>query len=355
MEIVYGIGVPLPNKLNQYLDERNRGHIFHFLMLPGEIRNKIYDLVFEDCIVEISVRGQIEGSDESLAKPTALSNENNVKQQGVGSQQQKAKYQTISENHVSEQDKSETHNQRRGPRKCRRRRRQRYASKEPELSLCHKIFPPPRRLEWTYSAKYKFPAQLFFICRDIYSEAITVAYSKTTFRFASPEVINSFISTTSHSALGAIRSLEITYTTPAEPELTVDEKFKIQADFKWHKTCERIREQMPAMKQLKLDLTIQDWPIQLQWTDTWARAIFCLRGKGLDRCDATLSHESFDKKVLVSAQKTLEVAMMSREGGRNKIEQDKKFREDRIKATPVRALKSLRITNIPMKKQAPKA
>ena len=65
----YAPGTIIPSKLHLYQTSLSTCDAFPFLDLPGEIRNKIYDLVFDECWVEVRLGSQHEDDHETFDKP----------------------------------------------------------------------------------------------------------------------------------------------------------------------------------------------------------------------------------------------------------------------------------------------
>lgn len=114
---------------------------------------------------------------------------------------------------------------------------------------------------------------------------------------------------------------------------------------------------MTGLKNLRLHLTLHDWPSQLGLREGWAQPILTLRGNGLDRVDATLFHSAFSEERLNEAARMLEIAMMSKEGQIAKSEQEKRMMEVKKKKSESRAPRVLviKMDNIPAAREPQKA
>lgn len=338
----YAAGTIIPSKLHIFQAASNKNDHLPFLKLPGEIRNRIYDLVFQECLVEIGLGDPPNLGDESIKQPLTQSQKQLQKhhdekrdqspQNGsprapkkqyssksfrldsiVGSKQQK---QTVSQ----DQPDSVPPPQSSKPKS----RRRKYGRKSPLRMYSRAMVTPGGTVRPTHHHR---AFDFLFSSRQIYNEALCIMYAKTTFRFIPDKAINRFLSMTPCKALQAIQGLEISHETAEEPVLTAHRKFKLADDKNWLMTCKQIRAKMTDLKKLRLHLILKDWPIQLRPQEEWAQAIFCLRGKGLDRFDATLEHEAFSKERLHEAAQNLEIAIMGKQAWTAKQVQDRKMVE----------------------------
>lgn len=151
---------------------------FPFLDLPGEIRNRIYDLVVPQTRVVIS-----------------------------GSHPQKELEQL--------------------------------KSKEPTKK--HKR-PRGRLLGEFTGNGGRAPIDLLLICRQINQEVIQFIYARTTFCFDRIVVINKFLNIVPAPAAKSLEHLEITHIGYAEPQWTRDRVWKLRHDKKWGMMLNRIKE-----------------------------------------------------------------------------------------------------------------
>ena len=224
--------------------------------LPGEIRTQVYDRFFDDCVVEI----------KRNHPNTSRRYDNDGKDLG--------------------------------------RLRRRLTS---------------QRIPFVFSDRRLWGGfALLLSCRQVYLEALTLLYTKTTFRFCSPKSIDMFLNIIPSEGLQAVKHLELEHETYGEPELTKDREWKIRHDKRWMKTCQNIAEKITNLETLKLDLCICDWPTQLNHAARWAKPILLLKHSGLKQVDAVLAHNQFSDRRLASASRALEYTMMNDAGKRAK-------------------------------------
>lgn len=229
-----------------------------FLDLPGEIRNKIYDLVFEAHVlvtVKHPAKHRLNNSDSSpqshRASRIRLSN------------QRLYPHSTVSD------------------------------------------------------ARYWTRPDLLRVSHQIHDEALTYLYANTTFRFASLLTVNKFVNVAPAEGLKAVRKLELQHSTYGEPKLLVDRKWKQLHDRKWMRTCRQLSEKMINVEHLKIDLRICDWPTQLNLAAAWAKPLLLLKDK--DLAEVRLTHEAFSAQRLEAASRVVSKAMMN-DRGQEKIE-----------------------------------
>jgi hypothetical protein len=369
----YAPGTIIPSKLHLYQSTMKPCDVFPFLDLPGEIRNKIYDLVFQECLVDIRLGHQQQSDNETINGPfrevqkqlhKKYDRKNLAQVQRAEDKQPEHKIRQAypkpdlkQQKQTSQllQDQTRTEPQKR----FKSRYRGRVSSKEGPLRMSHTISAHSGSTEVGTSAAYCVNLNFLLSSRQIYSEALCVLYAKTSFRFITPKSINRFLLKTPLRALQAIRGLEISYATYPEPELTKHCHMKVAADRNWATTCRQIRQKMTDLKKLRLHLELNEWPSQLGLGEGWARSILSLSGNGLDRVDVVLLHHAFSEQRLIEAARNLEIAMMSREGRIAKFAQEKMIMEARKEKknmeSKARKVLVIKMDNMPATKKAQKA
>lgn len=242
---------------------------FHLLELPGEIRNRTYALLFRHCELEV------------------LRNH--------------------PQDHV--------------------RRRKREAKeyglqfKVPHLRLQSVMLGPQKPFNWSghVAPRLNQPAHVLQTCRQVRAEAITYLYANTAFSFSSPKVLEKFLNIVPEVGKQAVLQLQLTHATYAEPRLTEMRPWKIRSDKNWTRLCKRMAEEMKSVRCLRLELTICDWPTQLNHAAKWAKPILMLKGEeGLDQVDIVLEHRSFTRQRLHAAARALENEMLTKEARRQR-------------------------------------
>ncbi|KIW72132.1 hypothetical protein PV04_00352 [Phialophora macrospora] len=166
-------------------------------------------------------------------------------------------------------------------------------------------------------------ASLLFSCRQMNREAIRYVYARTTFCFTSVVVLRKFLNNIPEAARTSIVSLEITNIGYGEPPLLADREWKLRHDAKWSAVLNQVKQQT-ALRQLVLNITNFDWPIQLEVREPWATPLLALAGDGLDRVDLTLEHDGFPQERCTAAAKELEKRMMTGDGRKKKRQEEKR-------------------------------
>lgn len=290
-----------------------RSRVFPFLALPAEIRNRTYDLLFENCLVEVT-----SGGNSSIDNDTP--NQITTNKPEVRKPLEKKSRRDI----CRKSSKKDSKQLGRDPQKVfKRHKKGTQASLQMESRVMMPVGPARPAQSPRSVHGYQIPFKFLFSSRQIYKEALGVMYSKTAFRFLEDEIIDRFLFLTPVGALQAIQALDISHVISEEPELTVDRKFKLMADRRWLRTCKEIRDKLSGLKTLRLHLQLNDWPSQLGLQEGWARAVLQLRGNGLFRVDAELHHFAFGEERLREVGRKLEIAMMSKEGQLAKAEHDR--------------------------------
>lgn len=359
----YAPGQLIPSKLHLYLGKWEPQGIFRLLDLPGEIRNKIYDLVFDDCLVDVQVGHLRQSRNEIIDRPSAGGFRQQMQRQREteGRQPHHQIGQDYTESDLKQQKQTsqllqDTRTVRQKPSKPQHRNRT--SKKKGRMCLSHTVSPLPGYTQDGASSDYVVPFNFVLVNRQIYNEALCVLYAKTSFRFDTHQAIDRFLSITPLTALRAIRGLHLSYATYPEPELTAQRKWKVIADKKWAKTCKAVHEKMAELRKLRLHLEVNEWPSQLAIDEEWAQSIMSLSGNGLYCVNIVLVHHAFSQERLMAAAQNLEIAMMSREGrvarfAREKKMLDAKKEKERKKRMEVKARKVLviKMDHIPSTKK----
>jgi hypothetical protein len=259
---------------------------FHFLKLPGEIRNKVYDLIIPNSHVHITGNNP---------------------------------------NKDFERSQREDWN----PMK-----------KRPRFRLSGEII--------TIDDQGADPLGLLRVCRKMYHEAAPVFYSKTTPCFDSLMPIHKFLNLVPESSLKHVRSLSLTMSHYGEPELIADGQWKEAYDTKWQATCEMLANHLPGLQCLDLDLTLAAWPLQLSTKAEWTRPLRTLCGDGLHLVLLTLHHRRFESMRLGQAARRIANSMMTAAGREERdmkealaAIREMEIEQRRKAAEPVRAKKVL--------------
>jgi hypothetical protein len=351
----YAPGTIIPSKLHLIQTNSKQHDYFPFLDLPGEIRNKVYDLVFKKCVIDIRRGYKRKFPDEILHPPViefrqepVRLHDRKLQPRGWKEMERQPVNKILQPNPKAElkpdKQPSASLNEQARPNAQKWTKAQpqgRKGGRRPVPRMYHTVLSSSAPPEGGNPATYNLPFNFLLSSRQIYSEALCVMYAKTFFRFTSIPAIDRFLLVTPLRALQAIEELDLSYETYGEPELTENLRYKISADQKWFTTCREIRGKMTHLKKLRLNLMLNDWPLQLGLQEHWAKPVLFLRRNGLDRVDVTLSHFAFSKERLKEAAQSLENAMMSNKGRIAKIACEKKFAEAKKKKMETKALKVL--------------
>jgi hypothetical protein len=158
------------------------------------------------------------------------------------------------------------------------------------------------------------PLGLIKSCRAISKEATKVFYSKTTPCFESLSVIDKFLNSASAAGIRCIRSISLSFAEYGEPRLTKNKGWKDKKDLRWQRTCARIATTLVGLHTLKLDLRLATWPTTLGTDESWTRPLMALKGNGFHLVQLTLRHHMFNDTRLALAARRLENEMMTAEG-----------------------------------------
>lgn len=161
---------------------------------------------------------------------------------------------------------------------------------------------------------------LVFSCKEIYRETLLFQYSTTQFVFTSSKTIRSFLEKTNPEAQGAIRHLELNHVMYNEPRLTAFRWCKDRSDMAWYLACHGMAYNFASLRELHLNLAVWDWPIRLELGERWALPplFFGRYHGGLEYADVKLSMGMFKKEKLENVARQLEKAMMTPEAYQRK-------------------------------------
>lgn len=199
-------------------------------------------------------------------------------------------------------------------------------------------------------------SSLLKACWKTNQEAIPYFYARTTPHFTSITHVNKFLNIVPRIAKDSIQSIGIRQVSYGEPKLTSNCKWKALSDKKWASVCQRVHEELPALRNLQLDLTISTWPTQLRTDSPWTQPFMILKGSGLHCVRISLHHARFSEQRLMMAARAIENDMMTPEGIEQREIDDaiEAVREMELNAASNIPLpdpvipKCLKITNIPL-------
>ncbi|KAL9619802.1 MAG: hypothetical protein Q9160_005638 [Pyrenula sp. 1 TL-2023] len=151
---------------------------------------------------------------------------------------------------------------------------------------------------------------ILFTCRKAYEEGICYLYANTTFWFGSFKPIRRLLRHCRPEALASIRHLQLYHVIYGEPALTVDREWKMRDDDRWMDVCIDMSKQLTGLQTLRLDLRICDWPTQLNLEASWALPILELGKRKFFDVKVKLIHPCFSDRRLKNAANVLEEAIM---------------------------------------------
>lgn len=239
----------------------SQGH-FPFLKLPGELRNRIYELTITRQHYEI---GWVNNSRKTKTLTYRL-----------------PKLGKAYEPHL-EADTA-------------RRRRQ--------LDCCRRV---PSQKQLAEGSVHAGPAALLAVCNKMHGEACSVFYSKSSFTFHGLGALRHFLNHLSSVAMESLTQLSIKYRAYGEPNRTEDQKWKAKHDQLWEDLCWRIADQCTALTRLSLDLTLNKSPLWFAPFDLadkagigarWIIPLWAFQDAGIQQCKVRLHCLSKDDSVL---------------------------------------------------------
>ncbi|KAI9880076.1 MAG: hypothetical protein M1830_005608 [Pleopsidium flavum] len=227
----------VPRHLHQSPPSRG----FPFLKLPAELRNKIYDYVFEKHVLEIL----------PLTRNRGLT-------------------------HWDRKSKKSKPVLRKWRSLCVRGRSERQGRSERRLDKWPRADPLPGL------------AALLLTCKQIHLETHHLLYGQITFLFTSQAVLHRFMTALGPSCLGAIQSIKLQHHTHGEPYLQRNRVWKKAYDSKWAELCQQAAEKMTGLRELDIKLSICDWPTELNLKARWALPLLAFAGHQLKKAKVEL-------------------------------------------------------------------
>ncbi|KAL4889263.1 hypothetical protein BDV59DRAFT_205389 [Aspergillus ambiguus] len=153
---------------------------------------------------------------------------------------------------------------------------------------------------------------LALTCRTTYRETILQLYATTAFVFHSTRAMARFLRSTTVDAQAAIRDLSIHHVMYSEPRLTEFRRYKHRSDLAFFDACTAMARAFTALRVLRVDLVVNDWPIRLHVDERWAWpvAVFARCGHGLDDVAVRLTMKRFERARLRAVASELEKMLM---------------------------------------------
>jgi hypothetical protein len=156
------------------------------------------------------------------------------------------------------------------------------------------------------------PIALLLTCRSIYRDTLCLFYSRMQFIFNTTRTVMRFLKITSKEAQMAIQHIELNHTMYSEPALLNFRWYKCMSDMAWYNACDDLTVYCKALRVLHIDMKIRDWPISLQVGERWSLPLlaFARYGPRLDWVDIRLQMGSFKKEQLDKVAHEIEEQIM---------------------------------------------
>lgn len=256
---------------------------FNFLLLPGELRNKIYNYAFPEEFFQLQ---WIEKTDSYLTYSLP-------KRGKIGPCL--------------------------GPSAGRRRRLFDY----PRRVRSKEVIPPYRLSPG--------PAALLLTCKKVNEEATAIFYASSTFSFKAPNILRAFLKPLSPTAKDAICSIAIKHYTAGNPRYTDFQQWKRTSDRNWDDLLWDAADDLVSLDHLSIDLTINDVPVFFGPNVSWKVPFLAFQEMGIKKCEVTLRNFTTPPAVLEVEQYVLRKEILGKE-----------FREeDEVEADRKKALAAL--------------
>ncbi|KAF2740548.1 hypothetical protein EJ04DRAFT_455774 [Polyplosphaeria fusca] len=224
-------GMPAPKK-------RIRG----FLGLPGELRNKIYDYYFEE---DLRVEFAAKGTELIQARPPnniVKLRLNLVDQGGARRNSPVAKVE-------------------KGPKTLR-------------MSRCLGRYQRVHSLATLWESSL---CALIYVCKQIYSEALSFLYRHANFVFAAPKRIKNYMDIVPQQNLVCMTKLELHYNTYGSPLLEQHRVWPEKHRESWMSASKQATKKLVNLKQLKLWIHVHERSVLLDLRQPWLQPILQFR------------------------------------------------------------------------------
>lgn len=246
-----------------------------FFKLPGEIKNQIYDLVFEACDYEIKW----------------LKCKRIVKSNHPIEPRRAVRYTRTLTHFVYKFDRRDLDQTRPWgsskmkssasnplftvPKLGRNTPRRRRLIRHPPASLLNL----ESNVDRARSAHTR--AALLLTCRSVHNEAVSIFYSLQSFGFSSRAIFETFLSTINPVAKASITRLFLQHGTYGDPYYVENIPWKTLHDARWAKCCAMMAKDLVSLKELNLLFRINDHPQQFNLKAQWAQPLLSLCDMGL--------------------------------------------------------------------------
>lgn len=156
------------------------------------------------------------------------------------------------------------------------------------------------------------PIALLITCRSIYRDTLCLFYSRMQFIFNTTRTVMRFLKITSKEAQMAIQHIELNHTMYSEPALLNFRWYKCMSDMSWYNACDDLTVYCKSLRVLHISMNIRDWPISLQVGERWSLPLlaFARYGPRLDWVDIRLQMGSFKQDQLEKVAREIEEQIM---------------------------------------------
>lgn len=279
------VNLPMPQQVQQPIEEKK----FNFLLLPGELRNKIYGYAFPEEFFQLQfIKKTTDSLTYSLPKCGKLGP------------------------YI-------------GPSAGRRRRLFDY----PRRVHSKEIIPPYRLSPG--------PAALLLTCKKINEEATPIFYGSSIFSFNVPNTLRVFLKALRPETKQSIMSLALKHYTAGNPRWTEFQPWKCRDDNRWDDLLWDASDELVSLDYLSIDLVINDIPLLFGPNVHWKMPFLAFQEMGIKKCDVKLRHQPTLDTVLEVEQMILKRDIMGKEykEEEEELEEEKKLAAGRRRRTRV--------------------
>ncbi|KAK4690425.1 hypothetical protein P7C71_g6363, partial [Lecanoromycetidae sp. Uapishka_2] len=224
---------------------------FPFSRLPGELRNKIYDIVIEAKHYHMewinnNKDKEKDNKNGNRNKPKHKhKNENNTNKTKNKNKNKSLTYWTTSNDGT---------NRKVGPH---------VGLKAAAAHRRRALDSPGGRTRQHLPNDYygRIPVAPLLVNKLMHEEASSVFYSKNTFDFHGLRAIAHFLDQLQPTAKASLARLVINYRDYGHPKYTIDKYWKRRHDIRWELLCWRIADECTSLTSLSLDLTLNKSPV----------------------------------------------------------------------------------------------
>lgn len=151
------------------------------------------------------------------------------------------------------------------------------------------------------------PVSLLWVCKQMYPEASSMFYSKSTFLFSLLGTLRHFLDTLHPQNKASITRLAINYHAYGHPVKTENQRWKARHDRAWEDLCWKVSEECTSLTNLALDLVLNKSPLRFTSFDNaadhgvstrWMLPLWAFQDVDIKRCWCHLRSTSIEETVL---------------------------------------------------------